>query len=272
MLSYKQNLHTHSTYCDGRDTPRQMVETAIQKGFRSIGFSGHSHMPYSPEYAMSVEGTQAYIREIRQLKAEYAGKIKIFCGIEADMYSNVDLRDFDYAIGSVHYLKKEKGYVDFDRKAPYVAEIIREDFAGDGMAYARRYYEELARLPLYGKFDIIGHFDLISKHRETNGFFDCDSPEYLSYAFDAARTLAGEIPYFEVNTGAIARGYRTTPYPAVPIIRELKRLGFGPVISSDCHDRRMLDCYYEEAEQLLKDCGFRHYFVLDDGGFVPIKL
>ena len=36
-----QNLHTHSTYCDGADTPEEMIETALEKGFTSIGFSGH---------------------------------------------------------------------------------------------------------------------------------------------------------------------------------------------------------------------------------------
>ncbi len=271
-MIYKQNLHTHSTYCDGRDTPREMVEAALKKGFRSIGFSGHSYTPHSAGYCMSPERAQAYLAEIRGLQAEYGEKIKIFCGIEYDMYSELDISAFDYAIGSVHYLKKEQGYSDFDRGADHVAKIIQRDFDGDGMAYARRYYEELACLPQYGDFDIIGHFDLITKHRETNDFFDCTSPEYLSYAFGAARALAGKIPYFEVNTGAIARGYRTTPYPDIPVLRELKRLGFEPVISSDCHDSRMLDCCYGEAEQLLRDCGFAYSFVLKDEGFVPEKL
>lgn len=272
MLTYKQNLHTHSTYCDGRDTPREMVEIALQKGFQSIGFSGHSYMYYVPEHRMSREGMEAYFREIQELKAEYAGKIKIFCGIEYDIYSDLDISAYDYAIGSVHYLRKRGGCIDFDRPADWVADIIQKDFAGDGMAYAHQYYEELSDLPQYGKFDIVGHFDLIAKHAETRDFFDCNSKEYLSCAFDAARALAGKIPYFEVNTGAIARGYRTTPYPAIPIIMELKRLGFGPVITSDCHDGRMLDCCFDDAQRILQECGFEYYFVLDDEGFVPVKL
>ena len=28
-----QNLHTHSTYCDGKDTVTEMIEAAISKGF-----------------------------------------------------------------------------------------------------------------------------------------------------------------------------------------------------------------------------------------------
>ena len=39
-----QNLHTHSTFCDGIHTPEQMVQFALQKGFTSLGFSGHSYL------------------------------------------------------------------------------------------------------------------------------------------------------------------------------------------------------------------------------------
>ena len=62
----------------------------------------------------------------------------------------------------------------------------------------------------------------------------------------------GKIPFFEVNTGAISRGYRSAPYPTVPIIKELKRLGFGVVITSDCHDRNYVDCHFNETAELLK--------------------
>lgn len=44
-----------------------------------------------------------------------------------------------------------------------------------------------------------------------------------------------------MNTGAIARGYRTTPYPAPFILKELKNLGCGIIISSDCHDKLQLN-------------------------------
>ena len=40
----KQNLHTHTVYCDGNDTPEEMVLTAIEKHFDILGFSGHGHV------------------------------------------------------------------------------------------------------------------------------------------------------------------------------------------------------------------------------------
>ena len=91
-------------------------------------------------------------------------------------------------------------------------------------------------------------------------------------AIQAAEALVGKVKYFEVNTGAISRGYRTTPYPAPFIIKQMKRLGFGAIISSDCHDKDFLDCGYEDAKQLLREAGFTEHYVLKDEGFVSIPL
>ncbi len=271
-MSYKQNLHTHSTYCDGKHTVREVVEKAIGKGFDSIGFSGHSYMYYSNAYGMKPDATEEYIREVNRLKEEYKDRIKIFLGLEYDIYSDIDISAFEYTIGSVHYLKIGNEFVDFDRKAEHVEQVINDYFGGDGMKYAKAYYEALAELPKYGKFDIIGHFDIITKHSEYRKFFDENSKEYISYAIEAAETLRKDIPVFEVNTGAIARGYRTTPYPAIPILKELKRLGYKAIITSDCHDADMLDCCFDEARELLKVCGFNEKYILTNDGFVATEL
>lgn len=272
-MKHLQNLHTHSRFCDGQDTPEEMLLTAMEKGFESIGFSGHSWMHFSPAYAMSPEDTQAYRREILRLREKYAGKIGVFLGLEMEMFStDVDLSGYDYLIGSSHYFCFDGKMVGFDRAAGPVRQVIDEWFGGDGMKYAKAYYKNLARLPEYGDFDVIGHFDLIAKHCEKEDFFDTASEEYRGYAAEAAEALAGKIPYFEVNTGAIARGYRTTPYPDAFLLRKMKELGFKPIISSDCHQREMLDCGFEQAAQLLMEAGFTERYILTDKGFAAAPL
>ncbi len=271
-MTYIQNLHTHSTYCDGKDTPRQMVESALAQGFTSIGFSGHSYMHYAPDHSMSQEGTKAYIREVNALKTAYADRLDVYCGIEYDFYSDLDISAFDYAIGSVHYFRFGNEYVGFDRSATVVKNVIDTYFGGDGLAYAKAYYATLARLPEMGHFDIIGHFDLLTKHSEQVPFFDDHAPAYLAAATEAAEALAGKIPFFEVNTGAIARGYRTTPYPALPILKELRRRGFGAVISSDCHDATHLACGFHQAASLLQAAGFTERYILTATGFAAVAL
>lgn len=270
--NYLQNLHTHTTYCDGVDTPEQMIIAAIDKGFGGIGFSGHSYMYYAEDHSMSLQGTEKYKAEIVLLKEKYRDKIDVFCGLEFDMYSEIDLSGYDYLIGSVHYLKCGNEIVGFDRSAEVVRSVIDTYFDGDGMRYAKAYYQTLAELPKYGSFDIVGHFDLITKHSDKINFFDEASTEYKNCVLEAAYALRGKIPLFEVNTGAIARGYRNTPYPTMHIVKELKNMGFGVCITSDCHNAKHLDCGFGESAELLRACGFQEKYILTERGFVAVPL
>ncbi len=271
-MKYLQNLHTHTTWCDGKNAPRELLEIAIAKGFDSIGFSGHSYMSYSSLLPVTLASTRAYKEEIRQIKREYEGRIKVFLGLEADMFSEDDFSGLDYVIGSVHYLRTPKGIAAFDRGIPEIRAVIDEHYGGDGLAFAKDYYRHMAMLPDYGRFDIIGHFDLCDKHGTRADFFDTESRAYREAAIGAAEALAGKIPYFEVNTGCIPRGYRQFPYPAPFLLSELKRLGFGAVITSDCHNAAYLDAAFDRAADALRAAGFREYYILTDDGFHPVAL
>ena len=272
-MGYKQCLHTHSILCDGKDTLEEMVLTAIEKGFDSIGFSGHSFMDIYAEFSMGEEKIALYKAEIARLQEVYGDRIKIFCGLEKDNYTKVSTEGFDYLIGSVHVMQHEQGLLFVDFTAERTRENIEKVFAGDGIAYAKYYFDAVADLPNYGPFDIIAHFDLLTKFNEKElDLFDTQCDEYRAAATSAMEALVGKVKYFEVNSGAISRGYRTTPYPDPYIIKEMHRLGFGAIISSDCHDRNFLDCGYDEAKRLLKEAGFTEHYVLKDEGFVAIPL
>lgn len=52
----------------------------------------------------------------------------------------------------------------------------------------------------------------------------------------------------------------------------MKRLGFGAIITSDCHKKEMLDYKFDEAAELLKMCNFKEKYVLTDNGFVVDSL
>lgn len=272
-MGYKQCLHTHSVYCDGKDTLEQMVQTAIEKGFDSLGFSGHSYMDIYAQYSMNAETAEKYKAEIAELKIKYADRIQLFCGLEKDNYTPLSTEGYDYLIGSVHVMDYHGELLFVDWTAERTRENIKKYFGGDGIAYAKHYFQAVADLPNHGGFDILGHFDIVTKFIEREpDLFDTKSDEYRTAAMEAAEALAGKVRFFEVNTGAIARGYRRTPYPEPFLIRHMKRLGFGAIISSDCHNREYLDCGYTDAKKLLWDAGYREHYVLTDDGFVPIPL
>lgn len=272
-MKNKQNLHIHSTYADGKDTPEEMIVEAINRGFDSIGFSEHSYMYFSDfPYQMTVADAEKYKSEIKMLKAKYNGKIDVFCGMEFEMYSKMPTDGFDYLIGSVHYLECNGKMLGFDRGLQEAIDFVKDNFNGSGFAFAEKYFETISNLPQKGKFDIIGHFDLLTKNNEKGKFIDVTSKKYLDLGFEAIHSLKGKIPLFEVNTGAISRGYRTSPYPQMEFLREFNRLGFGVVISSDCHNKNFIDCFYEEAEKLILAAGFKSKWILTDNGFEEVSL
>lgn len=272
-MNIKQNLHIHTTYVDGKDSPEEIVLAAIDKGFDSIGFSEHTYTEFSDyPYQMTVEAQARYQKEVFELKEKFKDKIEIFCGLEYEMFSTVPTEGFDFLIGSVHYIDVNGKKLGFDRGVKEAEAFVRDNFGGNGMAFAKRYFENVSLLPIYQKFDIIGHFDILTKTNDTLRFVDVNSKEYLNCGLEAIHALKGKIPLFEINSGAIARGYKKTPYPQTEFLKEFKNCGFGVVITSDCHDKNFIDCYYNESKEILIEAGFKTHFILTGNGFVEEKL
>lgn len=269
----KQNLHIHTTYADGKDRPEEIVLEAIDKSFDSIGFSEHTYTPFSNyPYQMTLADMSCYKKEILTLKEKYKDQIEIYCGLEYDLYSEVPVEGFDYLIGSVHYLDFNGELIGFDRGVDEVKSFIDSKFNGDGLKFAEKYFETLLMLPQKFNFDILGHFDTLIKTNELRNFIDVHSKEYLNFGYDTIHYLKGKIPLFEVNTGAIARGYRTMPYPQTEFLKEFKNCDFGAVITSDCHNKHFLDCNFEQARELLLSVGFNTHWILTEKGFIEEKL
>ena len=85
IFAYKMtNYHTHSSYCDGSASPREMVEFALSHGFTTLGFTGHSPLPF--ENTFSITDYAGYCGEIRSLKSEYAGRLDIRLGLDSTMF------------------------------------------------------------------------------------------------------------------------------------------------------------------------------------------
>lgn len=270
-MEHLQNLHMHSTYCDGKNSLSEIAQWAYEHGFESIGFSGHSFMQWK-NAGMLPDKTEEYKKEIKMLKEEYKDRLGIYLGIELEMYSDISLEGYDYIIGSTHYFQIEGQKIGFDSTPAWSENLVNTYFGGDGLAFAKAYFKQIAQLPKYGKIDIIGHYDLCAKHTESVDLFDPESKEYRNAAIEAIEALAGKIPFFEVNTGGMARGYKTTPYPDLFIIKEMKRLGFGAIISSDCHDMTKMEYGFDMATELLRAGGFKERYILTDAGFKAVAL
>ena len=264
----RANFHTHTVYCDGSNTPAELARAALDLGFAALGFSGH----VDPDCGMPPAGEARYRREIRALQAELAGQLEIFCGVEQDYCCGRVDPWYDYAIGSVHYIPKNGELLCVDWSADRTADHIRDHYAGDPYAYAADYYAlEGAVLEVTGGV-IVGHFDLLTKFDEGGTTFRPTEARYRAAVLDALDRLCEHKPVFELNTGALGRGYRTTPYPAFWILEELHRRDCPIMITSDCHDAAKLTVGYDLAVRLALEAGYTHQVRLTRNGFAELDF
>ena len=230
-----KDLHMHTCFCDGSCTPEDMVKSAIEKGLHTVGISGHSYTFFDTSYCMQKEAVPRYIAELRYLRAKYFDTIHVLCGVEQDYYSDYPTDDFDYVIGSVHYVKVEDEYIPVDESAAILKDAVDKYFGGDIYALCELYFATAADVVNKTGCDIIGHFDLISKFIEREPLFDTHHPRYAAAWRKAVDTLLQHGVPFEINTGAISRGYRTQPYPSAEMRDYIREKGGRFILSSDAH-------------------------------------
>lgn len=240
MAEQFSNFHTHTILCDGKDEPEALVQEALRLGCPALGFSGHSYAPYDRAYCMSPEGTEEYKAVIHRLRVKYAGRIRIYLGVEQDFYSPSSTAGYDYVIGSVHYLYKDGVYLPVDASRDGQEQAVRQHYGGDWYALAEDYFAAVSRVYEQTHCQVVGHFDLLTKFNEGDALFSTAHPRYRRAALRALDALAAAPVVFEINTGAMARGYRTEPYPAQWIAAELRHRGIKRILSSDCHDKSNL--------------------------------
>lgn len=245
------DLHVHSNYSDGADSVRDIVEAAIEKGLKKLCITDHSYTDFDQSYCIKKEAVPSYISEISALKYEYKDKIELMCGIELDYHSDADTSDFDFVIGSVHYIKIDDNYIPVDESADILVKAVEKYFDGDFYSLIELYYDTVADVVNKTKCDLVGHFDLITKFSEISELFDTCNIRYINAYKKAVDKLIEHNVPFEINTGAISRGYRTTPYPSKDIIDYIKSKGGKLVLSSDSHSKDTLCYKFNEYEHLI---------------------
>ena len=266
------SIHTHTKFCDGRNSVEEMVLSAIEQGFSVIGFSGHSYIPGEDYWTMKEKGTDEYIAEVKRVREKYGDKIEILLGLEYDVLSRCDTREYDYIIGSVHFVKGKYGDIPVDLDVNTLKREVKESFGGDVYAFCEDYYRQLAGVCERTGCDVVGHFDLLMKFNENGQLFDESNERYRALALDCLEKLCKKDVIFEINTGAISRGYRTKPYPSRFILERMAELGLKITLTTDCHSTSALACYYDEAIEYARECGVRELWFPKDKKFVPYSI
>ncbi len=276
------NYHTHTHHCDGNGEPCDYAEAAIQKGMQWLGFSGHNVVPFPTDWTMPEKNLESYLREVREAKARYAGRLEVFLGIEADYIPDVTspaharIRELglDFVIGSVHFAEPPGGdhswTVDGSREELDTG--LARVYGGDIRALVGRYYALAAEMAERTKPDIIGHFDIVKKNNRTGELFREEEGWYRSAALAALEAVARSGCIMEINTGGIVRNTSGVLYPSEWILKEARRMRIPIMVNSDAHRPQDIDGYFRQAVELLRSLGFTSQRQLTSAGWMDVPL
>lgn len=251
-----QSLHNHSTFDDGKNTPAEMVRAARAAGLSGFGITAHSPMENEPWTVVPARMAE-FKAEMARLRTAYASDLRVWCGLEYDMTSDRKwLQGFDYVIASVHALETEHGLWALDDNRERSRRMIVLAFDGDADAAAEAYFARVKEIARLQEADVVGHFDLITKFDEPEPLYNAKSPRYRAAALDAMEALVHAGKIFEINTGAVSRGYRTRFYPDDFLLRALRGMGGKVTVTADAHSAENVTFGFDAAEQAARDAGF----------------
>ena len=288
--NYNYNFHTHTLFCDGKNTASEMAESAFQSDIKTLGFSAHAIFPATSCWHLPVEKYADYCAEIKKIKKAYRGKMDILLGFEADYFpglSEPDRKTYrafnpDFIIGSVHYIlgksegKAEEPYVTekqnlykipsdtfaVDGSVDELEKGLMKVFNGDGRALVERYFELEREMALNYDFDIIGHPDLIRKRNGKLHFFDEKASWYKKELKVTAQAFAASGKIVEINTGGMARKALDDTYPSDDFLELLKKEGVKMILNSDSHSSDTITYGFDYAIKKAQRLGLSEFSVL----------
>jgi len=240
------DLHNHTTRCNHAEgTVDEYIQRAIELGIDIYGFSEHAPMDFDPEYRLAFEEMEAYTNEILTAKERYKNDIQLLLGYEVDwLRGHMDERvlnaDVDYLIGSVHFIDKW-GFDNPEFIGGWKEKNIDEIW--------QAYFEATRAMAKSGKFDIVGHLDLIKVFK----FMPTQDTRIL--AKDALLAIKKSNMVLELNTAGLRKPIGEI-YPSRELLEEAYSLDIPITFSSDAHAVEQIGAGYELATTLAKDIGY----------------
>jgi histidinol-phosphatase (PHP family) len=274
---WKVSLHGgHSgEFCEhAASTLREVLEAAVAFGYHTFGVSEHAPRsqerflyPSEREKGYSIERLrgefEAYAEVVETLAEEFAGRLVVLRGFEAEVVPADGYQeempawrsrfDFDYMVGSVHYVDETS--VDGE-KAEFDLGVER---AGGLETYAIRYYETVGAMVEALRPDVVGHLDLIRKNASPGAVLD--TPPIREAAQRALHVIKKHDCILDLNTAGYRKGLGS-PYPAPWLVRLADEMGIGFCFGDDSHGPAQVGEGLDRGREYLVENGVYEISVL----------
>jgi len=267
------DCHVHSTFSsDSTLTIDEAVQEAIEKKLKGIAFTDHLDLDF-PGYESDFHVEPAeYFKDVLLAKEKYKASIDILTGIEIGIQPHVindtikilENQHYDFVLGSIHIVNK---------KDPY--DLVFYKNKTMTQAYLEYLDEISMNVKLYPNFDILGHFDYITRYSP----YPTPSMLYEDYmdAFDEIfKYLIMSGKGIEINTATYCKrnsNERTSTELDCQIIKRYRELG-GEIITlgSDAHSTNIIGNNFSLYSQIIKDCGFKYLTHFKDRNPIFTKI
>ncbi|MBD3789006.1 MAG: histidinol-phosphatase [Campylobacterales bacterium] len=240
------DIHNHTTRCNHAEgTIDEFIQRAIELEIDVYGFSEHAPMDFDQKYRLAFEEMEAYTQEVLEAKERYKNDIRILLGYEVDylpgyMDERVLNAKVDYLIGSVHFIDKW-GFDNPEFIGGYKDRNIDEIW--------KAYFEATEMMAKTGKFDIVGHLDLIKV------FKFMPSIDTRLLAKDALKAIKASNMVLELNAAGLRKPVGEI-YPSRALLEEAYELDIPITFASDAHSVEQVGFGYEEMIILAKEVGY----------------
>jgi histidinol-phosphatase (PHP family) len=245
------DYHTHTPLCQHAEGwPVDYARRARELGMTEMGFSDHNPMPETfDDWRMDIADLPRYLDLVAEARAAVP-EVAIRLGMECDFLLGQErwiddmaaMADFDYLIGSVHYLAPG-----WDLDNPKHLSRWRESGAVEEIW--ERYwvlYEAMVRSRL---FDFHGHPDLPKKFNLRPAG---DLRRFYEPTIQALVDTGGAI---EINTAGLRKDCREL-YPDATFLSMASQAGVPLVISSDAHAIHEVGMQFAEGLSAAREAGY----------------
>lgn len=252
------DYHTHTPLCHHAEgSPEQYIAAAHAAGLKEYGISDHA--PQIPEpfddWRMAMADLPAYLDWIEEARQCAGQELVVRAGLECDWFQDCqahidnlrDIHDWDYLIGSVHYLPTNSGKGwDFDNPAHLSQwSSLSSNQLEEIWENYWRTYTEMVKADL---FEIHGHPDLIKK------FAFAPEGELNRFYEPTIEALVSTGKAFEINTA----GYHkpcAEQYPACGFLQLAADALIPVYINSDAHAPCEVARDFKKATDLAQQLG-----------------
>ena len=246
------HMHTSFSY-DSDSTPEEMIQSAIQKGLKTICITDHHELDYiEPGWEQDLA---KYHKMLREMQEKYQSQIEILAGIEFGMQSHTGERyaevarsfPYDFVLASVHV---------FDGYDPYYPGYF--DDKTDEEGYRRAFEITINNLKGMTEYDSLGHIDYIVRfgnHKEQEYSY----AKNADYIDEILKHLIANGKGLEVNAAGWKNGLPFA-HPHQDVLKRYKELG-GEIITvgSDAHRPEHVAYDFHKINDYLETCGFKYY-------------